>query len=186
VELARTYATNGATAVSVLTEESYFGGSPEQLAEIKTAVDSVPVLRKDFIFEPYQIYESRANGADALLLITSMLSGSQLEELLSLSRSLGMRCLVEVHDEEELERALGCGAGIIGINNRDLRTFKIDLEVTGRLRPLIPRDRIVVSESGIQSGDDMQRLRDWGVDAVLVGETLVTAPDVAAKMRELL
>jgi indole-3-glycerol phosphate synthase len=186
VELARTYAANGAAAVSVLTEEQYFGGSPEQLAEVKAAVASVPVLRKDFIFEPYQIYESRACGADALLLIAAMLSSNQLEELLSLGRALGMRCLVEVHDEEELERALSCGAMIIGINNRDLRTFKVDLETTGRLRPLIPPDRIVVSESGIRNRDDMENLRAWGVDAVLVGETLITAPDVAAKMRELL
>ena len=186
VELARTYAANGAAAVSVLTEEQYFGGSPEQLAEVKEAIVSVPVLMKDFIFEPYQIYEARACGADALLLIAAMLSSLQLEELLSLSRALGMRCLVEVHDEEELERALVCGAMILGINNRDLRTFKIDLETTGRLRPLIPPDRIVVSESGIRDRGDMERLRSWRVNAVLVGETLVTAPDVAAKMKELL
>jgi len=186
VELARTYAANGAAAVSVLTEEQYFGGSPEQLAEVKEAVASMPVLMKDFIFEPYQIYEARACGADALLLIAAILSSLQLEELLSLSRALGMRCLVEVHDEEELERALSCGAMILGINNRDLRTFDIDLETTGRLRPLIPPDRIVVSESGIRDRGDMERLRSWGVNAVLVGETLVTAPDVAAKMRELL
>ncbi len=186
VELARTYVANGAAAVSVLTEEQYFGGSPEQLAEVKATIGQVPVLMKDFIFEPYQIYESRAHGADALLLIAAMLSSLQLEELLSLSRALGMRCLVEVHDEEELERALICEAMIIGINNRDLRTFKVNLETTGRLRPLIPPDRVVVSESGIQSRDAVERMRGWGVDAVLVGETLVTAPDVAAKMRELL
>jgi len=186
VELARTYAANGAAAVSVLTEEQYFGGSPEQLTEVREAIASVPVLMKDFIFEPYQIYEARACGADALLLIAAMLSSLQLEELLSLSRALGMRCLVEVHDEEELERALSCGAMILGINNRDLRTFKIDLETTGRLRPLIPPDRIVISESGIRDRGDMERLRSWRVNAVLVGETLVTAPDVAAKMRELL
>ena len=186
VELARTYAANGAAAVSVLTEEQYFGGSPEQLTEVREAIASVPVLMKDFIFEPYQIYEARACGADALLLIAAMLSSLQLEELLSLSRALGMRCLVEVHDEEELERALVCGAMILGINNRDLRTFKIDLETTGRLRPLIPPDRIVVSESGIRDRGDMERLRSWRVNAVLVGETLVTAPDVAAKMKELL
>jgi len=186
VELARTYAANGAAAVSVLTEEQYFGGSPEQLTEVREAIASVPVLMKDFIFEPYQIYEARACGADALLLIAAMLSSLQLEELLSLSRALGMRCLVEVHDEEELERALVCGAMILGINNRDLRTFKIDLETTGRLRPLIPPDRIVVSESGIRDRGDMERLRSWRVNAVLVGETLITAPDVAAKMRELL
>lgn len=186
VELARTYAANGAAAVSVLTEEQYFGGSPEQLTEVREAIASVPVLMKDFIFEPYQIYEARACGADALLLIAAMLSSLQLEELLSLSRALGMRCLVEVHDEEELERALVCGAMILGINNRDLRTFKIDLETTGRLRPLIPPDRIVISESGIRDRGDMERLRSWRVNAVLVGETLVTAPDVAAKMKELL
>ena len=186
VELARTYAANGAAAVSVLTEEQYFGGSPEQLTEVREAIASVPVLMKDFIFEPYQIYEARACGADALLLIAAMLSSLQLEELLSLSRALGMRCLVEVHDEEELERALSCGAMILGINNRDLRTFKIDLETTGRLRPLIPPDRIVISESGIRDRGDMERLRSWRVNAVLVGETLVTAPDVAAKMKELL
>lgn len=186
VGLARTYVANGAAVVSVLTEEMYFGGSPEQLAEVKAAVGAVPVLMKDFIFEPYQIYEARACGADALLLIAAMLSSNQLDELLSLSLSLGMRCLVEVHDEEELERALGGRAMIIGINNRDLRSFEVNLETTVRLRPLIPPDRTVVSESGIRSRDDMERLRSWGVDAALVGETLVTAPDVAAKMRELL
>lgn len=186
VKLAQTYVDNGAAAVSVLTEERYFEGSLEQMASIRSQVRTTPILRKDFIFEPYQIYESRASGADALLLIVAMLSSDTLEELLSLSRALGMRCLVEIHDEEELERALTCRASIIGINNRDLRTFKLNLETTKRLRPLIPGDRIVVSESGICSRDDVRRLREWGVDAILVGETLVTASDVAAKMRELL
>ncbi len=186
VRLANTYAGNGATAISVLTEERYFEGSVEHMAEIKNSVRSLPILRKDFVFEPYQIYESRLHGADALLLIVAMLSKDRLGELISLSHRLGMKCLVEVHDEEELERALQSGAGIIGINNRDLRTFKVKLETTRRLRPLIPDDRIVVSESGIRSGDDVRRMREWGVDAILVGETLVTAADVAAKMRELL
>jgi indole-3-glycerol phosphate synthase len=186
VKLAQTYVDNGAAAVSVLTEEHYFEGSIDQLAAIRAEVKTTPLLRKDFIFEPYQIYESRASGADALLLIVAMLSGDTLEELLSLSRALGMRCLVEIHDEEELERALACGAAIIGINNRDLRTFKVKLETTKRLRPLIPDDRIVVSESGIRERGDIQTLREWGVDAVLIGETLVSAEDVAEKMSELI
>jgi indole-3-glycerol phosphate synthase len=186
VKLASTYAENGAAAISVLTEERYFEGSIEQLADIKTSVTSIPILRKDFIFEPYQVYESRLYGADALLLIVAMLSSDTLTDLIVLSHKLGMRCLVEVHDEEEMERALACGAEIIGINNRDLRTFKVKLETTKRLRPLIPRDRIVVSESGIRERKDVQKLRGWGVDAILVGETLVTASDVAGMMRELL
>jgi len=186
VRLAQTYVSNGAAAVSVLTEEHYFEGNLEQLAAIRAEVKTTPILRKDFIFEPYQIYESRAHGADALLLIVAMLSSNTLEELLSLSRALGMRCLVEIHDEEELERALACGATIIGINNRDLRTFKVKLETTRRLRPMIPPDRIVVSESGIQGRNDIQKLRGWGVDAVLIGEALVSADNVAQKMRELI
>jgi indole-3-glycerol phosphate synthase len=186
VELARTYAENGAAAISVITEEHYFDGSIEQLADIKACIRSIPILRKDFIFEPYQIYESRLYGADALLLVVAMLSGDTLTDLISLSHKLGMKCLVEVHDEEEMERALACGAEIIGINNRDLRTFKVKLETTKRLRPLIPRDRIAVSESGICERKDVQKLREWGVDAILVGETLVTANDVATKMKEML
>jgi len=145
-----------------------------------------PLLRKDFIFDPYQVYESHAYGADALLLIVAILSDEQLTELLSLSRSLGMQCLVEVHNEAELEAALLNGAKIIGINNRDLGTFTIDLNITERLRPLIPADRTVVSESGIKNRADVQMLREWGVDAILVGEALVVADDVAAKIREFL
>ena len=185
VKLAQTYVSNGAAAVSVLTEEHYFEGSLEQLAAIRTGIGTTPILRKDFIFEPYQIYESRAHGADALLLIVAMLSSETLEELLSLSRALGMRCLVEIHDEEELERALACGATVIGINNRDLRTFRVKLDTTRRLRPMIPPDRLVVSESGIRCRDDIRKLKEWDVDAVLVGEALVSADDVAQKVREL-
>ena len=194
VKLARTYAQNGAAAISVLTEERYFGGSLEHLSAISKGLGEgsergerkVPLLRKDFIFDPYQVYESRAYGADALLLIVAILSNDQLTELLSLSHELGMKCLVEVHDEAELEPALRSGAKIIGINNRDLKTFAVDLETTKRLRPLIPPDRIVVSESGIRERGDVQKLRQWGVDAILVGEALVAAGDVAKKMRELL
>ena len=146
----------------------------------------MPLLRKDFIFDPYQIYEARAYGADALLLIVAMLMPEQLTELLGLSRELGMSCLVEVHKEAELEIALDSSAGIIGINNRDLDTFNVELATTERLRPLIPNDRIVVSESGIKNRNDMERLRALGVNAALIGETLMSAPDIAAGMKELL
>ncbi len=187
IRLAQTYADNGAAAISVLTEERYFQGSLEHLAAIKGMLNQrIPVLRKDFIFDPYQVYESGAYGADALLLIVAILSNAQLQELLSLSHTLGLQCLVEVHDEAELEDALLSGARIIGINNRDLSTFSVDLSITKRLRPLVPADRIVVSESGIRNRADVQMLRGWGVDAILVGEALVTADDVAAKMREFL
>jgi indole-3-glycerol phosphate synthase len=185
IELARTYAEGGAAAISVLTEANYFMGSIEHLAAIKEVV-GLPLLRKDFIFDFYQIYESRAYGADALLLIVAILSQEQLKELVSLSHSLGLRCLVEVHNEDEVERAVHSEAEIIGINNRDLNTLSIDINMTRRLRPLIPQERIVISESGIRSKRDIEKLGKWGVDAVLVGEALVTAGDVWAKMKELL
>jgi len=185
IRLAQTYAEGGAAAISVLTDASYFMGSIERLAAIKEAV-GLPLLRKDFIFDPYQVYESRAYGADALLLIATILSQGQLEELMSLSHSLRLRCLVEVHDEGEVEKAVLSDAEIIGINNRDLNTFSVDINTTRRLRPLVPEGKIVVSESGIRSRKDVEKLRKWGVDAVLVGEALVTASDVRAKMKELL
>jgi len=184
IELAQTYA-EGAAAISVLTEANYFMGSIEHLAAIKEVV-GLPLLRKDFIFDLYQVYESRAYGADALLLIAAILSQKQLKELVSLSHSLGLRCLVEVHNEGEVERAVLSEAEIIGINNRDLNTLSIDINMTRRLRPLIPQERIIVSESGIKSKGDIEKLRKWGVDAVLVGEALVTAGDVLAKMKELI
>jgi indole-3-glycerol phosphate synthase len=184
-ELAQTYAEGGAAAISVLTEANYFMGSNEHLAAIKEVV-GLPLLRKDFIFDPYQVYESRAYGADALLLIAATLSQGQLKELVSLSHSLGLRCLVEVHNGDEVEKAVLSEAEIIGINNRDLNTFVVDINTTRRLRPLVPQEKIVVSESGIKSRKDMEKLRKWGVDAVLIGEALVTAGDVRAKMQELL
>jgi indole-3-glycerol phosphate synthase len=185
VKLAQTYAEGGASAISVLTEANYFMGNIEHLAAIKEVV-RLPLLRKDFIFDLYQVYESRAYGADALLLIAAILNQKQIKELVSLSHSLGLRCLVEVHNESEVERAVLSEAEIIGINNRDLNTLSIDINMTRRLRPLIPQERIVVSESGIKSKRDIEKLRKWGVDAVLVGEALVTAGDVLAKMQELL
>ncbi len=188
VAVAKIYAGNGAAAISILTEVKYFQGSLKYLKEIRDVLGDKrpPLLRKDFIFEPYQVYESRAFGADALLLIVAILNPKKLEELIGLSDELGMACLVEVHNEAELEIALRGRAGIIGINNRDLNTFNVDIATTGRLRPLIPSDRIVVSESGIRDRGDMEKLRQWGVDAALIGESLMSAPDIAARMKELL
>jgi indole-3-glycerol phosphate synthase len=186
VRLAETYAQCGAAAISVLTELRYFGGSGEDLEAIRRKLPKIPLLRKDFVLKPYQVFESRAWGADALLLIAAILDDSQLKELLSLSHELGMQCLVEVHNENELKRALTCEAKIIGINNRNLDTMAVDLNVTRRLRPLIPSDRLAVSESGIKGRGEVQKLRELGVNAILIGEALVTASDVAAKIKELL
>jgi len=184
-ELATTYAQGGANAISVLTEVNYFKGSIDHLAAIREVV-KLPLLRKDFIFDPYQVYESRAYGADALLLIVAILSQEQLKELLSIGHSLGLKCLVEVHNKTDVERALLSGAEIIGINNRDLSTFTIDINTTGQLRPLIPRQKIVVAESGIKSRKDIEKLMDWRVNAVLIGEALVTANNILTKMKELM
>lgn len=186
VRIAGTYAGNGAAAISVLTDPR-FEGELDHIVQIKQSGVSqrAPVLRKDFIFDPYQVYEARAIGADALLLIVAILTPQQLTELLELSRRLWMQCLVEVHDRTELQVALDAGAEIIGINNRDLRTFTTDLSVTERLVPLIPRGKVIVSESGISTRDHLRQLGEMGVDAVLVGEALVTAPDIAAKVRDL-
>ena len=186
VKLATTYAQCGAAAISVLTESRYFGGSREDLEAIRHKLPNTPLLRKDFILKPYQILESRAWGADAVLLITAILDDDELQKLLSLSHTLGMQCLVEVHNQKELKRTLAHNIKIIGINNRDLDTMAVDLNVTKKLRPLIPPDRLVVSESGIKGRGDVQKLKEWKVNAVLVGEALVTASDVAAKIKELL
>ena len=186
VRLAGIYATNGAAAISVLTDLR-FQGELAHLAQIKSsgASASAPVLRKDFIFDRYQVYEARVAGADALLLIVAVLPPQLLKELLDLSHQLGMQCLVEIHDEDELQTAVESGAQIIGINNRDLRTFTTDLAVTRRLAPLLPKGKVVVSESGIFNREHLEQLGGGSVNAVLVGEALVTAPDVAKKVREL-
>ncbi len=188
VEIAQIYANNGASAISVVTEAKYFQGNLNYLKAIKNALRNrrLPLLRKDFLYDPYHIYESRAYGADSLLLIVSILTPEKLKELLQLTHELGMSCLVEVHNEVELEIALRSEAKIIGINNRNLNTFTVDLATTKNLRPLIPQDRIVVSESGIKDHSDMEKLRQWGVDAALVGESLILARDIAAKIKELL
>jgi indole-3-glycerol phosphate synthase len=188
VEIARTYAGNGASAISVLTDSKYFQGSLNYLKDIREALGdkSPPLLRKDFILDPYQIYESRAYKADAILLIVAILTPEKLVALMDLSHQLGMRCLVEVHNETELEITLNSRTGIIGINNRNLNTFKVDLTTTERLRPLIPKDRIVISESGIKDRRDIEKLKHWCVDAVLIGESLMSASNIAAKMKEFL
>ena len=183
--LAKTYAENGAAAISVLTDIEYFQGRPEHLTAIRQTV-SLPLLRKDFIYDEYQIYESAACGADALLLIAAILEPQQLEKMVAVSRSLGLRCLVEAHNEEELKKALQSGAEIIGINNRNLNTFEVDLDTTQRLLPLIPEDKIVISESGISRREDVKKLEEWGVDAVLIGEALVTARNIPKKIKELM
>jgi len=187
VSLARAYASNGAAAISVLTEVDHFQGSLEHLKAVKEATrrQAVPVLRKDFIYDPYQVYEARAAGADAILLIVAALTPGDLKSLLQLSSRLFLQCLVEVHNEEELATALAAGAEVIGINNRDLRTFHTDLEVTRRLAPLVPPGKIVVSESGISTKEQIQGLKHLGVHGVLIGEAFMTAPDPGAKLREL-
>ncbi|XUX00793.1 MAG: indole-3-glycerol phosphate synthase TrpC [Dehalogenimonas sp.] len=187
IKIAREYARGGAAAISVLTEDKYFLGSPGHLETIaKDLVENrPPLLRKDFIIDPYQVYESRALGADAILLIVTILSPSDLVSLFELTRSLGMAALIETHNQTEIKIALESGARIIGINNRDLKTFKVDLETTARLKPLIPNDRLVVSESGISTRADFDYLRQLGINAALIGEALMTASDISRKLQEL-
>jgi indole-3-glycerol phosphate synthase len=184
--LARIYADNGAAAISVLTDERYFGGSLDDLREIAAGPGFVhpPLLRKDFVCDPYQLYEARVAGADAVLLIAGALPAALLRELLDLARVLGLAALVEVHDRAELDRALACSPALVGINNRDLRDFSVNLATTLDLRPYVPPGVIVVAESGIRGSADLDRLAEAGVHAVLIGEGLVTAPDVAQRVRE--
>lgn len=184
--LAQTYVDNGAAAISVLTDPR-FQGTLEDLETVAQVAGPrrTPVIRKDFIFDPYQVYEARSRGADGLLLIAAILSPSHLAEMLSVCQELWIQTLVEVHDEVELEAAVEAGAEIIGINNRNLHTFETDLSVTERLARMAPRGKIIVSESGIFTAGHVSMLAGLGVNAVLVGEALVTAEDTAAKVREL-
>ena len=175
----------GAAAVSVLTDGPFFGGHRQDIAAVKQAV-CIPVLRKDFIIDPYQIYEARVMGADALLLITCILSDRQLAEYINLAIRLGMDALVEIHTRDELDRALSAGAGIIGINNRNLDTLATSLNTTLDLAPLVPEGRIIVSESGIAGRKDMEMLMAAGVRAFLIGETLMKSRDISLKLKELL
>ncbi|MCK4846355.1 MAG: indole-3-glycerol phosphate synthase TrpC [Deltaproteobacteria bacterium] len=183
VKIAETYATNGAAAISVLTDSRYFMGSLDNLVHIREHID-LPLLRKDFIIDAYQIYEARVAGADAILLIAAVLDDAELCEFLELATSLGMASLVEVHSEAELTRALEAGAEIIGINNRDLTTFETNIDTTRRLSALIPEGKVIVSESGIGGRADIDSLKGASVDAFLIGEAIITAPDMAVKLRE--
>ncbi len=183
--IAATYAENGAACLSVLTDEHFFMGKLDYLAAIR-AVAPVPLLRKDFIFDPYQIYEARLAGADAILLIAAMLELGQLRDFVELARELSLDVLLEVHDEAELETALQVNCTLIGINNRSLRTFVTDLATTERLAKLIPGGRVIVAESGINTRADILRLQRAGARAFLVGESLMREADIGAKLRELL
>ncbi|MCI0782842.1 MAG: indole-3-glycerol phosphate synthase TrpC [Chloroflexi bacterium] len=187
VWLAGRYTEGGAAAISVLTDEKHFQGSLGYMRAVREALpQGPPILRKDFTIDPYHLYEARANGADAVLLIASILADSLLRDLMATAEALGLDALIEVHEERELARAPVTDAPLIGITNRDLRTFNVDLATTERLRPLAPPNATIVSESGIFTREDMVRLERAGVDAVLIGEGVVTAPDPADKIRELL
>lgn len=183
VALAKTYAENGAAAISILTDQQFFMGDLAYLADVRRSISLVPLLRKEFVIDPYQVIEARAYGADAVLLIAAALEDGQMAELHTLIRELGMSALVEVHDEAEVERALKLKAPLIGINNRDLRTFVVDLAVTERLAKLIPPHITLAAESGIMNTEDVVRMGKMGAHAVLVGESLVKAPDIAAMVR---
>ncbi|MCL4301096.1 MAG: indole-3-glycerol phosphate synthase TrpC [Anaerolineae bacterium] len=198
IELAQTYAANGASAISVLTDAKYFQGKLDYLTQIRKHLDRLtsslptpysllppPLLRKDFIFHPYQVYEARAAGADALLLITAVLKDKEMADLLALTHELGMSALIEVHDRAELERVLPLQPRLIGVNNRDLRDFSVNLNTCIQLRQYVPAGTCFVAESGIHTAADVARLAKEGIDALLVGEALVKAKDVGKKVREL-
>jgi indole-3-glycerol phosphate synthase len=183
--MAATYANAGASCISVLTDEKYFKGSDADLVAVRQRVD-VPIIRKDFVVSAYQVYEARALGADAVLLIVLALRPKEIVELQTLAKALGMAALVEVHSEDELKVALDCGAELIGINNRDLTRMVTDVRTTAKLRPLVPPGVTLVSESGIRTPAEIGWLRDLGVDAALIGESLVTAPDAGVLLQEMI
>jgi len=185
VKIAVTYQANGASAISILTDERFFEGRLEYISKVRGNV-SIPILRKDFFIDEYQIYETVASGAEAILLIPEILSIAQMSKFYNLATELGFDCLVEVHNEEDIEKALAVNASMIGINNRDLHTFKVDLGVTQRLIRLIPQNKVIVSESGVKSYEDVMFLKSLGVNAVLIGEAFMEADDISAKMREIM
>nr|WP_235963947.1 indole-3-glycerol phosphate synthase TrpC [Tautonia rosea] len=185
IAIARTYQAHGADCLSVLTDVRYFQGHLSYLARVRASV-AIPILRKDFLIDEYQVVEARMAGADAVLLIAEILDDAQLAALLSRTRSLGMTALVEIHEEANLDRVLAAGADLVGINNRDLSRFETDLEHTFRLRPRVPEGVLLVSESGIRGRSDVERLEAAGVDAILVGESLMRSPDIGRAVDELL
>lgn len=182
--IAKEYSAANVQAISVLTERNFFMGADDYLVRIRQSLP-LPLLRKDFIVDVWQVYQSRCLGADAILLIAAVLTGEKLKKLQVVAGILGLQCLVEVHDREELELALETGARIIGINNRNLKTFEVDLGTTERLINFIPHDRAVVSESGIRSAEELRHLKGIGVDAVLIGETFMRASSIREKIDEL-
>jgi indole-3-glycerol phosphate synthase len=184
-DVARGYEAGGAAALSVLTDGPFFGGRLEHLVEARAAV-GLPVLRKDFVVDPWQVWEARAVGADAVLLIVAALGDAELTSLLALATEVGLDALVEVHDRRELERALDAGARIVGVNNRNLKTMEVSLDTALSLSSAIPDGVVRVAESGIRSGDDVRRLREAGFDAFLVGERLMSAPDPGPALRSLI
>ncbi|MGI6254396.1 MAG: indole-3-glycerol phosphate synthase TrpC [Acutalibacter sp.] len=184
LEIAKEYETAGADCISVLTEPKWFQGSDQYLKEIAAAV-SIPCIRKDFTVDEYMIYEAKTLGASAVLLICSILPEEKIRDYLRICDGLGLSALVEAHDEEEVRTALRAGARIIGVNNRNLKDFSVDTANSRRLRTLIPREVLFVSESGVTSGEDVEKLREVGADAVLIGETLMRAADKTAKLRQL-
>lgn len=183
-EIAIEYEQAGASALSVLTEPYYFKGSDDYLEEIRDAV-KIPILRKDFTVDTYMLYEAKCIGASAILLICAILSDEQLKTYMETAKELGLSALVEAHTEEEVRRALACGAGIVGVNNRDLKTFQVDIHTSERLRKLVPEEVLYVSESGIRSGEDVRRLKENGTDAVLIGETLMRSDNKKKMLDEL-
>ncbi|HEY0829842.1 MAG TPA: indole-3-glycerol phosphate synthase TrpC [Candidatus Dormibacteraeota bacterium] len=184
-DIAHAYTEGGATAISVLTQMASFGGRIEHIRAVRAATQ-LPILRKDFVTDPFEVAEARASGADAVLLIVAALEPSLLKGLVAVAKSRGLAALVEVHDEKETATALEAGALAVGVNHRDLRTFAVDLGLTERLRRLIPKEVVFVAESGIRSADDARRMREAGADAILVGEMLMRAADPVAKIRELI
>lgn len=184
VKIAKEYETCGADAVSCLTEEHYFQGSSEYFKAIRQAI-GLPMIRKDFIIDEYQIYEARLMGADAILLIAAVLDDEKLKRFGDTARSLGLDILAETHDESELERVLALDFDIIGINNRNLKTFEVTLETTARLAGMIPEGKVIVSESGIRDNTDMKTVRSYGADAVLIGETLMRSGNIGATLAAL-
>ena len=185
IDIAKIYKKSGAAALSVLTEDKYFQGSIEDLKAVRQAVD-IPILRKDFIISEYQIFESAAAGADAVLLIAAALDKGMIKALFNEAKSLGMDILIEVHNERELDKALASGAQIIGINNRDLATLEVDLDTTVRLMPKVPPEKTVVSESGIREPEDIARLARSGVKAVLIGTAFMEADDIGSEVRRVM
>lgn len=184
VQTAVTYEDNGADAVSCLTEEYYFQGCSQYFRDIRNNI-KLPMIRKDFIFDPYQIYEARIIGADAILLIAAILDDYQLKEYREIAKDMGMDILAEVHDENELGRILELDFDIVGINNRNLKTFEVTLDTTARLAEMIPKDKVIVSESGIRDNSDMKAVRSYGAGAVLIGETLMRSGNIGRTLEEL-